>query len=140
MTKKLTIPITCLFLYVNMLTQAQNSTVDVQVTGFELKKSTKIFVSVFSKEDFLETSIQTKSISASGSNVHVEFELPPGEYAISTYHDVNNNGTLDRRFYGKPKEPYGFSQNIKPFGKPSFDKCKFSLDGSSKKISIELIN
>ena len=39
----------------------ENSTLRVEVTNFENKASTKIYVSVFSKKDFLEKSIQTKS-------------------------------------------------------------------------------
>lgn len=117
-----------------------NTSLKVEVTNFENKASTKIFVSVFSEKDFLEKSIQTKSIIISGSKVIVEFDLPPGEYAVSTYQDVNSNGKLDRYFIGKPKEPYGFSNNVKPFGPPSYKDCKFTLTNSPKSISISLIN
>ncbi len=117
-----------------------NTTLKVEVNNFENKASTKIWVSVFSEKDFLEKSIQTKSIVVSGSKVIVEFDLPPGEYAVSTYQDVNNNGKLDRYFIGKPKEPYGFSNNVKPFGPPSYKDCKFNLTSSPKLISISLIN
>ena len=116
------------------------TTLKVEVTNFENKASTKIYVSVFSEKDFLEKSIQTKSVIISGNKVIVEFDLPPGEYAVSTYHDLNKNEKLDRYFIGKPKEPYGFSNNVKPFGPPSYKNCKFSLTSSPKSISIKLIN
>lgn len=112
----------------------------VEVTNFENNASTKVWVSVFTEKDFLEKSIQTKSVMASGSKAVVEFDLPRGEYAVSTYHDVNSNGKLDRYFIGKPKEPYGFSNNIKPFGPPSYEDCKFTFADSPKSISISLIN
>ncbi len=117
-----------------------DSTLKVKVTGFEENSSTKIYISVFSKEDFLETSLQTKSFRATGDELTVEFELPSGEYAVSTYHDVNNNSELDRYFFGKPKEPYGFSNNVKPLGPPSFEKCMFTLNNSLKIVSIKLID
>lgn len=117
-----------------------NTTLKVEVSNFENKASTKIWVSVFSEKDFLEKSIQTKSIVVSGSKVIVEFDLPPGEYAVSTYHDINSNDKLDRYFIGKPKEPYGFSNNVNPFGKPSYKDCKFTLANSPKSISIKLLN
>ncbi len=117
-----------------------NKTLKVEVSNFENKTATKIWVSVFSEKDFLEKSIQTKSVIISGSKVIVEFDLPPGEYAVSTYQDVNSNGKLDRYFIGKPKEPYGFSNNVKPFGPPSYKDCKFNLTSSPKLISISLIN
>jgi uncharacterized protein (DUF2141 family) len=118
----------------------ENSKLKVEVTNFESKASTKVWVSVFSEKDFLEKSIQTKSVTASGEKVIVEFDLPPGEYAVSTYQDVNSNGMLDRYFIGKPKEPYGFSNNVKPFGPPRYKDCKFTLANSPKSISISLIN
>lgn len=117
-----------------------NTTLKVEVSNLENKASTKIWVSVFSEKDFLEKSIQTKSVIISGSKVIVEFELPPGEYAVSTYQDVNSNGKLDRYFIGKPKEPYGFSNNVKPFGPPKYKDCRFTLANSPKSISITLIN
>ncbi|MCU0421707.1 MAG: DUF2141 domain-containing protein [Bacteroidia bacterium] len=117
-----------------------NTTLKVEVSNFENKASTKIYVSVFSENGFLEKSIQTKSAIISGNKVTLQFDLPPGEYAVSTYQDVNSNGKLDRYIIGKPKEPYGFSNNIKPFGPPSFTDCKFSLANYPKLISIALIN
>jgi uncharacterized protein (DUF2141 family) len=127
-------------LFLNGFRPTTNVSLKVEVTNFENKASTKIFVSVFSEKDFLEKSIHTKSVVLSGSEVIVEFDLPPGEYAVSTYHDLNNNDKLDRYFIGKPKEPYGFSNNVNPFGKPRFKDCKFTLANSSKSISIKLIN
>ena len=129
-----------LFLFLTGFKPNGNTTLKVEVSNFENKASTKIWVSVFSEKGFLEKSIQTKSVIVSGSKVIVEFDLPPGEYAVSTYQDVNSNGKLDRYFIGKPKEPYGFSNNVKPFGPPSYKDCKFNLTSSPKLISISLIN
>ena len=55
-------------------------------------------------------------------------DLPYGELAFAIYHDVNNNGKIDKNAIGIPKERYAFSNNIKPTIKaPSFDDCKFTL-------------
>jgi uncharacterized protein (DUF2141 family) len=129
-----------LFLLLTGFKPNGNTTLKVEVSNFENKASTKIWVSVFSEKDFLEKSIQTKSVVVSGSKVTVEFDLPQGEYAVSTYHDLNSNDKLDRYFIGKPKEPYGFSNNVNPFGKPSYKDCKFTLANSPKSISIKLLN
>lgn len=129
-----------LFLLLSGFKPDGNTPLKVEVTNFENKASTKIWVSVFSEKVFLEKSIQTKSVIISSSKVIVEFNLPPGEYAVSTYHDLNSNDKLDRYFIGKPKEPYGFSNNVKPFGLPSYKDCKFTLTNAPKSISISLIN
>lgn len=117
-----------------------NTSLKVEVSNFKNTASTQVWVSVFSEAGFLKKSIQTKSVMVSGKQVMVSFDLPQGEYAVSTYQDVNNNGKLDRYIIGKPKEPYGFSNNVKPFGPPNYKDCKFSLANSPKTISISLIH
>lgn len=129
-----------LFFLLNGFKSEEQTTLKVVVTNFENKKSTTIRVSVFSEKGFLEKSIQSKSVRISGTKVIVEFDLPPGEYAVSTYQDVNSNDKLDRYFIGKPKEPYGFSNNVNPFGPPSYKDCKFTIADLPKSISIKLLN
>lgn len=112
----------------------------VHIQGFSPSKETKIWVSVFSQKGFLKEPIQSKSVQANGEKVTLTFDLPPGEYAVSTYQDLNNNGKLDRQFYGAPKEPYGFSNNIGPsFGPPKYGACMFNVEEVKKTITINLI-
>jgi uncharacterized protein (DUF2141 family) len=60
--------------------------------------------------------------------ITVELTLPPGEYALSVFHDVNDDGKLERNFIGLPKEPAGLSNNLRPkFGPPRFKDAKFSV-------------
>ena len=55
-------------------------------------------------------------------------DLPKGEYGFILYHDINADGKMNRNFIGIPKEPFGFSNNVKPkFAKPTFEECKFLL-------------
>jgi uncharacterized protein (DUF2141 family) len=67
--------------------------------------------------------------------------VPAGDYAVTIFHDENNNGKFDMNWMGMPLEGYGFSNNIKPrFKAPDFDECKFHYDGTgTKEISIEMI-
>ena len=67
------------------------------------------------------------------------FSVEPGEYAIAVYHDENNNGHMDKRMFGIPKEPYGFSNNYRPLmSAPTFNDCKFAIGEVEKEISIKL--
>ncbi|MEL6920496.1 MAG: DUF2141 domain-containing protein [Pseudomonadota bacterium] len=66
-----------------------------------------------------------------------------GIYAISAFHDDNDNGALDFDTRGIPFEPTGNSGNARGFfGPPSFDQMKFVLTGPGSdaphRISIEL--
>lgn len=61
-------------------------------------------------------------------SLHIE-DLPPGEYAIRVFHDEDGDGELNRRFYGPPKEPYGFSgKKTNRMMPKSFDYAKFHFD------------
>ncbi|MDZ7629378.1 MAG: DUF2141 domain-containing protein [Parvularculaceae bacterium] len=54
--------------------------------------------------------------------------LKAGEYAIVAYLDENGDGRLNRNALGKPKEPFIFSNDVKPkLKKPSFDETKVSV-------------
>ena len=56
-------------------------------------------------------------------------DLPRGEYAFILYHDKNSDGKMNRKFIGIPKEPFGFSNNVRPkLSKPTFEACKFHLE------------
>lgn len=127
-------------LFLSGFKSPETKTLKVEISNIEIQASTQVWVSVFKVDDFLKKSIKTKSIAATEKKVSVEFDLPSGEYAVSTYHDLNNNNELDRYFIGKPKEPYGFSNNVRTLGPPSFEKCMFTLDNSGRIISIELNN
>lgn len=51
--------------------------------------------------------------------------LKAGEYAFVAYLDENGDGKLNRNALGKPKEPFIFSNDVKPkLKKPSFDETK----------------
>ncbi|MBC3786602.1 DUF2141 domain-containing protein [Spirosoma utsteinense] len=92
-------------------------------------------------KDFPEgKSIETKKLNVNSKNVYILFSVEPGDYAIAVYHDENDNGKMDKRVFGIPKEPYGFSNNFKPvMSAPKFSDCRFSVGDDGKAISIKLI-
>lgn len=62
-------------------------------------------------------------------------DVAPGTYAISVFHDENNNGELDTNFMGIPKEGYGVSNNILPkMSKPKFETAKFVFTTDKYKL------
>lgn len=66
-------------------------------------------------------------------------DLPKGEYALSMFHDENSDGECNLNILGIPKEPYGFSNNIKPkFSAPSYKDCMILLD-EDKTIRVKLL-
>jgi uncharacterized protein (DUF2141 family) len=62
----------------------------------------------------------------------VFLDMPPGIYAVSFFHDANNNNSFDTNFLGIPKEGYGASRNNLPFAAaPTFEGNKFTLPVNS---------
>jgi uncharacterized protein (DUF2141 family) len=69
-----------------------------------------------------------------------EFEnLSKGEYAVSVYHDENNNKKMDTNIFGIPEEGVGASNDARGhFGPPKYKDAKFIFPGGRKTISINL--
>lgn len=94
----------------------------------------KLFVWVYDKrDDWLSDRYRTqKGVPVAGNRqgdkVTVDLLLPAGEYALSIFQDVNDDGKLERNFIGIPKEPAGLSNNLRPkFGPPKYKDAKFSV-------------
>jgi uncharacterized protein (DUF2141 family) len=106
----------------------------------------KIYVWVYDKkDDWLSDRYRTqKSIAVAGNRqgdrVTMELLLPAGEYALSVFQDVNDDGKLERNFIGLPKEPAGLSNNLRPkFGPPKYKDAAFKLaTGAVTEQKIEL--
>jgi uncharacterized protein (DUF2141 family) len=75
-----------------------------------------------------------------GTQSVVFTKLNPGSYAVIVFHDENDNGKLDKNFWGVPLEGYGFSNNAQgSLGPPDFKEVAITLDEADKEISISLI-
>lgn len=75
---------------------------------------------------------------ASKTGTCVFENLPAGTYAVSTFHDKNNDRELNTGLFGIPKEKYGFSNDAsKPFAPPDFAEAAFQLKANSQ-ININL--
>lgn len=92
-----------------------------------------------SEGNFLKTGTYTSSTINENKEAILVFEgVAKGKYAVSIYHDENNNGKLDTILFGIPSEPYGFSNDAKgSFGPPSFEDSSIELN-QNKSISITL--
>jgi uncharacterized protein (DUF2141 family) len=113
-------------------------TLDVQISNVR-KNSGKIVVEIYNNESsWLKSPFRKTVLPTNEANKTASFEVPPGRYAISVYQDVNENGELDRTFIGIPKEPVGFGNNYKPFGKPKFESATIEYKPAAKPQEIKL--
>jgi uncharacterized protein (DUF2141 family) len=62
-----------------------------------------------------------------------------GRYALSVGHDLNGNQRVDTDRLGRPNEPWGVTQNVRPtFRAPRFDEAAFSVPAGDAKIVIDV--
>jgi uncharacterized protein (DUF2141 family) len=70
-----------------------------------------------------------------------EFELEPGDYAVSVHHDDNDNGKMDTNFIGIPKEPIGLSNGaVAKFGPPKSTDAVLTISEDGAKMGIKLLD
>lgn len=118
----------------------------VRVTGTNLNGEAGNFVVwVYDSPDtWLSDNWRTQKILPLAGNVAngeitVELRLPPGEYALSVWHDTDDDGKLARNFVGLPKEPAGLSNNVRPrFGPPRFRDARFTVGDTPVEQRIKL--
>jgi len=68
-------------------------------------------------------------------------DLPLGEYAISFFHDANENDAHDRNMVGIPKESYGLTNVEKKLSlPPKFKNCSFKFHENGQNVDIKFIN
>jgi uncharacterized protein (DUF2141 family) len=77
-------------------------------------------------------------LGADGTHTLLIDALVPGRYAIAVYVDRNGNGKLDRGMFGKPTEPYGFSNGGGMFGPPDFADALIDVADGDSAIRIDL--
>lgn len=117
---------------------AQNK-LEVTIRGMKSEKGSVLIALYDSEGSFMKKHIASRKVKAAERSLTIVFDnLKPGNYAVSTFHDENENEKLDSNFFGIPKELYGFSNNAKgSFGPPSFDNARVTID-RDKKVTIDL--
>ena len=108
-----------------------SSDININIEGIEVVKGS-MFIAVFddsaSFPDFgkqyrdMVLPVRSKELS------HTFNDLPNNTYAVAVFHDINDNGILDKNALGIPLEPYGFSRNARArFSAPAFEDAKIEL-------------
>ncbi len=102
----------------------------VQLTGLKSDKGQLMVALYDSSDNWLGNGIMGEITTISNGQATVTFKnVPYGTYAISSFHDKDNNGKLNTRLFGIPSEPYASSRGAKGrFGPPKWEDAKFDLE------------
>ena len=132
--------LTLALLYMSL--QAQ--TLTVVATGLKNDKG-EVQFSLYNKKGTIPDKTLSKyykmqRVPINGTTATAVFkDLPKGRYAVSVFHDENNNGKIDKGFI-MPKEGVGLSnyKTINFFNLPNFKEASFPVE-NDKEVKIKMI-
>lgn len=85
-----------------------------------------------------DKAINGGSIPVTGDTVTATFDLPPGQYGIKMFHDVDGDGKMSTNAFGMPTEPFAFSNSAPAqFGPAKWDAAKFDVAAPSTAHAIK---
>ncbi len=120
--------------------RAEPSSLTVTVKGIGPEKS-RLLVGLFDEARYKTKKPPfNRDGPAKAPETTVTFEnLKPGRYAVKTMQDMNGNNDMDMTLLGFPKEPFGFSNDVKPVvGEPGFRQTSFEVKPGANAITIHL--
>ncbi len=128
-----------LFLHVSLILNAQN-TIEVKIINFASDEGVAQ-IGIFNTEtSFLDMVYKGKEVKIKDQKAVAVFsDIPDGTYAISVFHDKNEDEKLNT-FLGIPTENYAASNNApSKFGPPKWKDAKFEVrNGEFVKQKISL--
>ncbi len=119
-------------------TLSAQTTITVELQGLASDKG-NAFIAIYDTESAWLNEAYKGSIKSikDGKSVAVFENIPDGTYAVSCFHDENDNKELDTNFIGIPKEAYACSNDAKAmFSAPKWEDAKFETNGEELTIPI----
>lgn len=117
---------------------AADAALSIQFSGIETKTG-GIMIALFDSEAAFNGGrpIRALMIAADSAEVMALVEgVPPGRYAIKSFHDIDSDGKMGSNMFGIPTEPYAFSNNVA--GRASWAEASFDLAAGGNTHRIEI--
>ncbi len=134
------------YILISLLTllTPQNNQIELTISNIDHAKGTIVYSVYTPTNKFLDDKDVTKwgkikVTSTKDLTTIIDIPANASDIAIAIYHDVNDNGKMDKSFVGIPQEPYGFSRNYVPsFRAPKWSESNFNPK-TTKSLTIKLI-
>lgn len=107
----------------------EKQTITLEFSGMKSDKG-DLYIALYNSEDsFLKKPLKGTIAKVIDKKATVVFkDIAIGTYAVSAFHDANDNKKMDTNFFGIPKEPIGISNDAKGFmGPPKYKNAKFEV-------------
>lgn len=121
----------------------RTGTLKIHITGFKNDEGVARIALFHEEEGFPDNRKKAywagvNSIIENTSTLYIS-GIDYGTYAVSVFHDANNNGKIDKIWRIIPKEGFGTSNNIRDEEQgPSYKKSSFEIRADSTYITIEI--
>ena len=118
---------------------AHAASLNVQLEGVRAAGGT-LYVSVQTREQYRqEASTAGTRVAAPGAGSHAfSFELPPGDYAVTVWHDDNGNGTFDLNNQQRPLDGWAMTNSAALRGDPTFDDVRTAVGGEAATVHLTM--
>lgn len=118
-------------------------TLRVQMEGFENadgEAGVAVWNAAQGFPEEIEHAVATTYVTIlDGGAVALFDRLEPGRYAITVYHDKNDNHRFDKNWLGMPKEDWGVSNNVRPrLRAPRFAEAVRDLGPGEQLVEIRV--
>ena len=116
----------------------------VKVTSSEAASEGPIRIAIYdSKEAFGDPEqavMKDSEVPVDGFVIwEIKLDALPDSFAIAAYHDLDDNGELNKALFNAPVEPYGFSNNARSLvGPPTFDQTIMQRPEKSAAIEVRV--
>ena len=99
-----------------------------------------LMIAVFDAAGYdADKSVAAGMVPVAGDTATTTFDLPPGQYGIKLFHDVDGDGKMGTNPFGMPIEPFAFSNNAPAqFGPAKWDAAKFDVAAPATSHAIKL--
>lgn len=127
---------------ISLSAQEKKATITVELKNMKVEGT--VYLTLYNKDEGYPVD-STKAFAKNMKKVTAVTEkvvfkdIPFGTYAVSVWHDQNDNQKMEQSLIGIPKEGMGVSNDAKgKMGPPKFKDAKFVIDKENKEISITL--
>ena len=121
-------------------TPAMAGDVTVHVKGVEAAKG-DLYVALQTRDQFMKEAGTAGEIvhqPAPGDHDIVLKDVPPGEYSVAVWHDINGNRTFDREANGRPLDGWAMINGTTLRATPIFDQVKLVVPQSGADASVTM--
>ena len=135
MNRSFAIAVAALFVAV----PAQATSLNVHLDGVRAAGGT-LYVSVQTREQFMQESGTAGTVvSAPREGSHeFSFDVPPGDYAISVWHDDNGNRSFDMSDQHMPLDGWAMTNSAGLRGEPSFDEVRMPIGSEAATVRLTM--